>query len=556
MNNSSLVPSDQDQNHRLRIEVRDFTRPGDTDSAEGIRRAIMTAQKTGATEIIFEQGRYFLRSTVTHATEGMCHDAGSPHTIEKECHIVIDGVADLCLSGAVDAQGHPATVLAGWNDQTNHRYLPAILWCEHCPGLSINNLAFTRDPAFGSCGRIVEVTEDSIAVEVYPDCPAWDGMGAYCANRFSPDGSTLVGESLTYGNGAEAVWREIGEHKLRLQSPALAARVRKGDQMSWHQGAKTDFQTYLAHCDHLQLDNLRTLNSNGFCMLTENCRNITARSVHFEPPTQHLFTGPRDGWKLFRCSGHIEVSDLSVRGVRMDGQNMQSNWLHLTQIIGPKEALFFCKYVYTPIHSGSFIEFYRGAIKHLCPITSAELEGRAETGKNGHFYRVRFAEAIPSFAELGALCAASCWEADQYICRNSYFHNIAGAGHLIRFDNVLLQGNRYHNTMNPGVLLGAELPTHEEGGHATNIRIESCEFDNCGFFPRYQTEGCIGIHSVGFNLPVNREIVITNNLFRNAAKAVDVKTASQVRISGNSYEHIGQVLQVDPATTERIDGSQ
>lgn len=535
------------------INISDYTRPGDADSAQGIRLAIEKAKRTGINRIHFEAGRYYLKSCIAHSTGGIIHDADS-RGIDAciNCHILVNETSSLILSGAVDDAGRPSTVLVGWNDQINNDFLPAILWCERSPGLSFHNLAFTREPTFASAGLVVEKTSDSLFVEVLSDCPAWDGMGAYCVNRFTDDGDRLIGESITYGQGAGTNWKSIGGNRLRISHPRMVEMVNCGEFLSWHQGAKTDFQVYIGQCDDLQLRNLRTYNSNGFCLLTENCRNISAKSVHFRPDGNRLFTGPRDAWKIFKCSGQINVDDLQVNGVRMDGQNMHSNWLHLHELISPTEAIFFCKYTYAPILPGSIIEFYDQLINQTCVVESADLESPVMMEPRGHLYRVSFTSAMPGFAQKDTLCSARCWEADQYTCINSDFKNIAGAGHLSRYDHLELRNNRYCNIMNPGILLGAEMPTHSEGGHATNTLITQCEFDNCGFFPRYGTAGCIGVHSFGFDLPLNHDIEITGNTFRNSSIGIQLMTARDVRIWNNQYENIAERILVDPDTTDSI----
>ncbi len=46
--------------------------------------------------------------------------------------------------------------------------------------------------------------------------------------------------------------------------------------------------------------------------------------MKFKP--EEYFTAPRDAFKLHKCSGKIRISHMYVEGVRMDGQNMHSNF--------------------------------------------------------------------------------------------------------------------------------------------------------------------------------------------------------------------------------------
>lgn len=536
-------------NNTKSVFVRDFVVPSAEDCAEGIRAAIKKAIEIKADEVIFDSGRYMLKSFITVQTDGIVHDAGSNCEALKDCHIYIKGTRKLLLKGMAGEDGQPTTILVGLNDCVKHSYLPSILWCEDNEELTVSNLAFTRFPEFASAGVVTNKTDTSITVEVFDTNPCYDAMGTYCMNKINPVTGALSGESITYGGGAENNWKLIGENKLWLESGKVAAKCEIGDYLSWHQGAQTDFQTYFGRCHNLKFKNIRTLNSNGFCMLAEGCHNITADKIIFKPDGKRLFTGPRDAWKLFKCSGNIEINEMHIEGVRMDGQNMHSNWLFFKQKISQTEALFFCKYTFAPIIKGSLIEFYNEAKIESLPVFKWKHEGARD---GGNYYRISFEDKLPDFVKEGTYCAAACWEADRYICSNSEFVNIAGAGHLVRYDNLTILNCKYRNTMNPGILLGAELPTHAEGGHATNILIKWCEFDNCGFFQRYGTTGCVGINSAGFKGVYNKNIIITDNEFKNSEIGIHAIDAQDVFILNNHFENITHELIIDEETTERI----
>ncbi|KRF03335.1 hypothetical protein ASG89_23105 [Paenibacillus sp. Soil766] len=526
------------------IYVEDYIDARVSDDAAGIRAAINKAIEVNADIVAFEPRVYILETSQIIQTEGFAHDAGSRDETFKECHIPIRGAKYLTLQGAVDENGEPATVLVGFNDLQVHHYLPAILWCEDCNHLQVSNLAFTRGPEFASAGVVVSNNGNQISVEVFQGNPCYDNMGTYCMNRLHPETGALIGESVTYGGGAGSPWRLQGERRLVLNSMDVASKVQVGEFLSWHQGAQTDFQTYFARCDDLTLTNIRTYNANGFCMLTENCHEIAADRVVFRPKGKQLFTGPRDAWKIYKCSGNIEISRMIAEGVRMDGQNMHNNWLVLKQITKSNEAEFFCKYSFAPLVAGSQIQLYCEDESESYRIVESS---HVRKGDGGNYYRVVFDRDLAKELKEGTLGTASCWKASRYICKDSEFINIAGAGHLVRYDHLYIFNCKYRNTMNPGILLGAELPVHSEGGHASDILIKDCEFDNCGFFPRYGAYGCIGIKSHGFKGKFNKSIIIANNRMKNSDIGVHAVDVDHVYLIGNIFEEIDvPLLQDDP----------
>ena len=531
------------------IYVEDHIDAKGSDDAAGIRAAIHKAIEVNAEIVVFEPREYILRTSQTIQTEGFAHDAGSSDETWKECHIPIRGAKRLTLQGSVDENGEPATVLVGFNDLQVNPYLPAILWCEDCDHLQVRNLAFTREPEFASAGIVVSNDGNQISVEVFQGNPCYDNMGTYCMNRLHPDTGALIGESVTYGAGAGCLWRLQGERRLLLNSSDVASKVQVGECLSWHQGAQTDFQMYFSRCDDLALNNIRTFNSNGFCILTENCHGIAADRVIFRPKGKQLFTGPRDAWKIYKCSGNIEIRRMIVEGVRMDGQNLHHNWLVLKQITKPNEAVFFCKYSYAPLAAGSRIQLYREDESESYRIVESS---RVRKADGGNEYRVVFDRDLAQDLREGTLGTASCWKASRYICKDSEFVNIAGAGHLVRYDHLYIINCKYRNTMNPGILLGAELPVHSEGGHASDILIKDCEFDNCGFFPRYGARGCIGIKSHGFKGKFNKNIIIANNTMKNSDIGIHAVDADQVYLIENRFEKIDVPLLQDDPTVGRI----
>lgn len=521
------------------IELSDYF-DGSGDAAEAIRRALGDAKRLNARGLHIPAGEYMLTSPVRHETDQSAHDAGAVLTGFKEVLILLEDFTDFTLSGDIGDDGEPSTVLLGMNTLELQSLQPSILWCESCRNLTVQNLKFTRAPEFASAGRVEAVEKNTVRVRVSDGNPCYDGMGTYCMNRFTPDGKILNGESLSYGPGLGIEFRLMGDRLLELKSEKIAGRVEVGDMISWHQGSKTDFQCFFGRSDNLKLSNLRTSNANGFAMIAFDVHDLTAERVVFRPEGNQLFCAPRDAWKLHKCSGRIEISGLYVEGVRMDGQNVHNNYMFVKQRLGDSELLLEAENARTEFRLGSDIEFFR----REKPIGRARICGcehistRTEGKRNLQVYKFRFDEPLGFETDSETIALADCFSPESYHCRDSEFCNVAGAGHLLRASHVHIERCRYKNMMNPGILLGAEFPTHHEGGNCSDILIEDCDFDNCGFTPRYGTVGCIGVNSAGFETAVNHDIVITGCSFRNSSVGVDLHKARRVKISGCTYENI------------------
>ena len=526
----------------MTIFVSDYTSPSAPDCAEGIRRAIADAKRLGASELHFGAGTYPLISSVDIVTDQSAHDAGAKLTATKAVLLLFEGFRNFTISGEVDENGEPATVLAGTNTLELHSIQPSILWCDNCPNLTVKNLAFTRAPEFASAGRVESLDGGKMTVRVLDGCPCYDGMGTHCMNRFTPD-RQMIYESLSYGPGLGTTFRLVGDRLLSVESEKLAGKVKVGDLVTWHQGAQTDFQVYFGRIENLRLSNLRTYNSNGFAMIAFECHDIKADRVVFKPRGNQLFTAPRDAWKLHKCSGHIEISRFYVEGVRMDGQNVHNNYMFVIKKLGDSSMLVAAENARNDFRTSGGLDgrigFYvdEKCVGKLTLKSYEHLSTTVENGKTMQHYRFDFNEPI-DFGCEGGLALADCFMPDFYHCHDSEFYNVAGAGHLLRISHVLIENCRYKNMMNAGIMLGAEFPTHHEGGNCEDVKIQNCEFDNCGFSPRYGTVGCIGVNSSGFRTPVNHNIRIENCIFRNSGVGVDLHLAFDVRISNCRYENL------------------
>ena len=535
------------------------------------QKAFETAAKEGIHRIHFGKGMYYLKDFETFPTVSIAHDDGCGSIEEKDCHIVMKGMKNMILEGECGEDGSPATILAGYNPKTIQTLLPSILWAEDCEGLTVQNLAFTREPECASAGIVESIKEDQIYVRVLPGNPCYDGMAAYCMNRFDPEKNRLLGESLTFGFGFDKRLRLVEKDLLVLQDAHLSCQVNVGEGLSWHQAGKTDFQVFFGRCDGLTLRNLRVYNANSFAILTENCRDILAERVVIKPKGSQFFTGPRDGWKIYRCTGSITVKDCRIQGVRMDGQNVHSNFLIAGNKLSSRELLCVCKYAPLPMRSGYGLEFYHGSEMEVGTIEDWEIVGGYEeenqqskkagaalsvpdSSHHMTVYRIRLKEEIPDFVKEGTLMAARCWEPERYLCSGTTFANIAGAGHLLRCGEAKISGCTYQDMMNAGVLIGAELSTHCEGGHGVNVEIVGNLFFRCGTKPRYGEfgKGCIAVKSQGFHGPVNQNLRIHGNLFCDSQRALEIRDARNVEIRDNLYERIEEPVLIEKETTEAI----
>lgn len=543
-----------------------------SDAANGIRQAVRYALSLSEPSVLlFSQGSYFCVSSLTHPNSSIAHDDGCGKVEEKECHILVSGGQHLTFRGSVNADGTPSTLLVGLNDKQVQALMPSLLWVEGCVNLTLENLAFTREPetSFAAVVRSIQNNEIVLEVEGAMDLPSH--LPLYCMNVLDPRDHGLKKPSLTVGFGIDGMMVREDDGLFRFTCEEVASNIEEGELLSWHQAGITDFLLFFGGCQNLVLSNLRVFNSNSLALLTEHCFNITAQSVIIKPREQRYFTASRDGWKIYRCTGDVYLENCHIEGVRMDGQNVHSNYLVVERRIDDHTLICKAPYVQMTLTDGSLIEFITdrqvGSVPLLnsilynstwkSPLTASDDTACAVVGKPNreNSYLMHFAKPLPAFIVANVLARAMCWEVSSYTCRNSIFRNIAGAGNLVRCSNVLLEGNLYENIMNAGILLGSELATHRECSNVHNVVIRGNTFRNNGFKPRYGIHGkaCIAIKSQGFDTMCNGDIRIENNRFFSSQCAIELHNVHQVTINGNEYADIVQEVFVDAVSTNAID---
>lgn len=520
------------------IGVKEFVALPTNDATPGILKAIQKAKQEQASVLEFEAGIYPLKSHNPFKTDLTAHDAGAELLPEKDVHILLCGLKNITLRGAVDKEGNPATVLSADNNLELHSLLPSLLWMTDCENITVENFKFKRDPEFCSAGRVTKIENDTLFLEVFEGNPCYDNMGTHCMNRFTPEGE-LNGESLSYGPGLAEKFRLVGDRLLSLKDEKVASRVETGDIITFHQGAKTDFQCYFGASKNVTLKNLHTVNANGFAFLAFDIRNLTIENVKFKPEGNQYFTAPRDAFKLHKCQGDIFVNQMYIEGVRMDGQNMHSNFLFPVAQKDKNTLVLFSRYAYLKLPENTEMECYAKGEESLFNILSVKnAEPATLDAYPGYNYTVTFKESLEGMDISEALFLARAWEPDSYVCENSVFTNIAGAGHLSRIDHMRIRNCTYKNLMNSGIWLGVEFPSHVEGGNATDIEIEGCTFIHCGNTSRCGAKGCIGMNSYQFDAYHNRDIRIRDCIFKDSDIGIDIQNAQDVHIENCTFSGV------------------
>lgn len=465
--------------------------PEDKDIAQAINE--MANGLEGDT-ILLPPGRFNLMQEISFDTPRIAHDDGSGENQRKSSHIVLKDTDNLRISGSLNPDGTPATVLVASNNMRPQTLQCSVLWAENCNNLKLENIAVEREHSCSFSATVLEIRNGYVQVETTRDYER-DELPLYCMNKYS-DGH-LTGKSITIGFGCDIVMKREEGRIYSFIDEAIAAELSTGERIAFRQSGLTDFSLFFGHCDNLMLENIHVRDAAGYAILTEDCKNITAKRIMIIPQKGELAAVSRDGWKIFRSSGRVVVEDSLFEGTRMDGQNVHANYLTVTHKDG-NTITCDLKYSHTPLRPGTTVENDRTGEKWEvmeCELLSFRLEqgkqsknptsGKIVPDRKSRINTYRITLASSSGIEEGDRLTPSSHIVDEYICRNSIFRNIAGCGQIIKARKAVIDNCIYEHLMCPGILAGSEIDTHYECRNPEKVTISNCTFLDCGHYPRY-----------------------------------------------------------------------
>jgi hypothetical protein len=528
----SCTFADVTSTHENTVYVRDFGAVPDdgVQDTQAIVNAIAHIKATGKHCLVFEAGRYDL----------------------DESGFKLIDIDDLTLQGAVDAQGKPATRLVRNNDfLANNSSIPYMLETRNCNRLTLRNLLLDNDPQYATAGEVVSVTGDTVTVRVFESLPRVDG-GAYCMNAWDMTTRRLKHQpSVTFGkdvknNLQELSWHTIGsdaDRLMQMTSSSVASQLSVGDGVSWHAGFN-GYQMLMSDCDDLVLSNIWTVNAVGFAMCALRCNNITADNVVVRADGEQLAVGPRDGWKLYACTGKVVISNMFIEGVRWDGQNVHGSFLRVEEKLAPNRLVCFKKWsTLQPIAIDSVISFWNGKFSVDRTVTASE----AVTVGNTVRFDLTFSEDVPDFTTQGTMATVWAWDIGHYELKNCTFQKIAGSASILRNSHALIEDCTFDNIMYPAFFIGASI-SEGEGMFPRDVTARHSTFIDCGWEARQGIKGMVAGNTLGNNLPMMGRIRIEDCIFRDAALGINLFGTQNVELINNQFQNVETPYQIDPVS--------
>ncbi len=287
---------------------------------------------------------------------------------------------------------------------------------------------------------------------------------------------------------------------------------------------------------NIVLKNVTQSYSPSLSFVAQNCEDIFLDKVDFSPEkdSEVDFTSVADFVQICMCRGKIKVSGSNFDGAGDDTINVHGINFKITEISKNKIYVKFChpqSYGFLCFRTGddialidskTLLEKGNNSIvsSRLLDLYTYELilENEAIEAKIGDF--VENISACPDFE-----------------FSDNTVNRIVTRGLLVTTrGKVLIQGNRFLNTGENGILISDDASGWFESGPVRDVTIRSNAFMNCdgnAIFIRPENKEYAGA--------VHENILIENNLFcLKGRKAYNIKDTKNVVIRNNSYMEVSQ----------------
>lgn len=510
------------------IKVRDYGAvPNDGFcDIESIGKAVLAASGVKSPVLEFERGTYDL----------YVGDAA------RNVAISITGIDNLTIRGAVDRKQQPATLFLRHYDMAPNISATKILLVNDCYNLSVENLRFDNEPKYMASGIVTSNDGGTVGIRLLDGCEAPEESYMYCCNLWDPlTGDLKHVTSVTYGddvdrNPSEYIARSAGAGSVMVTSDQIASNVSVGDGISWHfgwSGLQVDFR----YCDNLKLSNIESNSAIGFHMQTSYCRNISASGVRIARKGSNYCVGSRDGWKMYMCTGNVDIRDMFCEGVRWDGQNVHGKFLYVKEVLNDYQLkLSFNGAPIERILPGDKMGVWMDRdIEVMLTVSQYD----CSLDPSNKTCVVTFKEPLPDNLGVGHYLNVYSHICD-YSLRNSEFRNIAGCASLIRNDNSEISGNTFYNIMYPAICVGGDLSN--EGVTSKNVVIENNTIEQSAWVDRNKRKGAISVGvapSSGLIQPFIRNVKIRNNSISGSDIGIHLNSVKDVTLEGNVFSSCG-----------------
>lgn len=541
------MPNELETNLADEVLVRSYgALPGSgLDASQAILAAISYAQTQGIHRVRFEAGVYQFKGLPGWERTEKLEHAG---------YMLLQGLADIELVGAVDELGKPATLWVKDNDLKECQ--PAILSIEHGANVTLRNITVDMAPYYSSAGRVVAVQDDEVTIEMLPGHPRIDGQPAYIMGLYDLEARKAKVVRLTWDFDLPQ-WHTSGDendHRMAIHHAPLAQACAVGDGVFWFQGNFCGPLINFGHINNLLVENVHILGGHGFTLTCNFCRDVTYRNVKIAPVGNRIATSCRDGFKIYCATGKLLMDGVQNEGcLGDDGQNLHGIWLAVTEKRSDRALVATNSVWPSPcLTPGQAVVFLDDAFHPAYRTTVAACTSL------GRDILITFSDPLPEWVHEKTALEPQEWLPDSLHIVNSVYRSTGRFGVLLKASNTLIENCLFENNV-AGIHIGGEWSWGYwlESTNSQHVEIRGCTFRDNTLDIRFGGQKMdVAISVASWTAATARglmgDIRIHDNLFEDEVLCASLQNCRDVWFWNNTLKNCGKDLIAKLETTENI----
>lgn len=511
-----------------------FAYPDDgIDDTDEINNAI-TAAKDGDV-VTFAAGTYDLKTR-----------------FDDERYLKISSKTGITLQGAT-SNGAPATKLLRHVNVEAMASPPRIFYLFNSTRVTISGFIFDNTPHLCTTGTVTAIDPAGkyVRVQIPAGLPMEAGQPCYAANLWEPSVDELKSVANVSANSSPANWtiHDATNRIMELNKSTgltFLANTAVGDRLSWHYGWNGRSQLEVAKSNTITLDNLVVRNAINMALLIGSTHDLTLSKIVMKPEGAQLPVGPRDGIHISRCTGTVNISDLEITGVRMDGLVVRTPYADIASIASTTQFNLLTELATSgqTIPVGSSVTFFSSTGNPYVRLVAAATYNGDSGGRSS--YTITTQTDLPSFAAVGTEMKLGGLMPASVAITDSTFKNIAGSALILFTDDITVDNLTATKVMFPAIHLG---DNSGSGVCGYGITIRNSTFDRCGWMPKPESgiPGIITLAAINdtFTTPKLRDVTIETNTFRThlastTNPAVNAFDTDGLTLTDNVFENVRQ----------------
>lgn len=395
------------------------------------------------------------------------------------------------------------------------------LYFKDCDGVTVKDVTVDSVKPFFAQGKVIAGTENSLDIEIDPAFPLAPEEKVMALMDYDPQtrlplanldvfSSSLVKEERPDTNHVHIEFRRSGnpakrEHLAKWLPASVGKLVVLRTEIHGHYGLT------FTRCRDVLLERVTVYSSAGMCLHTQECENITSRSVQLriKPGSGRLMSSTIDCQYYTFSKGTIRIEDGYYEGMGDDGCNVTAKYRQVvafesdnvfTAALPGKLGWIGAKPV--PGEKLTFQKVADMSTVGTWTVKDCTYDAAAKQ------FRITMEEPIKQTVSTGDL-----WYSETYLpkleIRRSTFRGMRARGILLSTRNVLIENCKIESPGYCGIFFKGGLRHGYEGPVPSDVTIRYNSFEGCGG---------AGVYAYADNVKVPagalKGIRIEDNIFR------------------------------------------